>query len=220
MSEIYSALGDTEYGQILQGNVRFERFKPDCITNEVWVDVLGDDVNNLRHMQHTANITAWYIFEAESLGVPFTEEEQDLLMTTAFVHDFAEAIDGDVADPDKVDSDEVRDRELRSFVEVASSVTQYPELLADRVLPVMQGTHPLSRHFRAIEHIGYDQTAWEADYQSHQMGRIQRKHELSFPALHDLYHALRTLHEVVHPASLRDLASFADLPVIEKYIRS
>ncbi len=217
-SELYGLLGDTEYGQILQDNVRFGRFKPDCIPNEVWVDALGADVNNFQHMQNTAEITAWYIFQAEKLGAPMDRLDQSVLMMTAWTHDFAEAIDGDIPDPDKDHSQDAKEAEKQSWLTVMGSIVPAPELIGNVVFPVLHGESPLARDFRAIELIGYNETALRAVEQAHNLGELQMKHELSIPQLRALYGELVRLYDEVHPSCLQSLEAFRDLPVIEEYL--
>lgn len=219
MSELYHALGDTDYGEVLYENVRFSRFKPDWLENWMWCEMLGQDVNNYEHMEYTAGITAWYIYEAERLGTPFSKDDQDLLITTAFVHDFAEAIDGDIPDPEKKNDDAEKSQERRSFEAVASSVTDDPEGLANYVLPVIQGSHRLSRDFRAIEIIGYNETGEQAGYLASHMGEIQYKYDFDLRHLSDLFFNLRRLNEEVVSSCIDKLGTqFNDLPVVREYL--
>lgn len=219
MSDLHESLFTTEYGEILSQNVRFGRFKPEWLPNQVWVELLGDDVDNYKHMEYTASLTSWYIGEAARLEEPFSEDDADLLMLTAWTHDFAEAIDGDVPDPEKVDSLDVREQERRSFIEVASKVTEDPVKLANTVLPVIQGEHPLSRHFRAIEIIGYMETGKRAIRALKGMGELQHTYGYDFEQLHEIYHNLQSLgNEVIEVDTRRLKRDYPDFPVVRSYL--
>lgn len=217
MSEIYRDLGETYFGQELEANVRFARFKPDFVTNEQWCTMLGDDVNNYRHMEFTAGITAWYIYTAEELGHPFTEEEKDTLMLTAWTHDFAEAIDGDIPDPNKDHSEVAQSLErLSQFV-----VMQYvgAEDTVDVVMDVTQGKHPLSEHFRAIEHIGYGITGERAGAVMLDIQNWMDWFGYSEDEGDYLFHRLAWLNDEVTTHAYEDLRKdFIHLPVVLDYI--
>ena len=220
MSDFFESLQQTEHGETLANNIRFGRFKPDFLPNEVWVELLGDDVDNLKHMEYTAELTNWYIRQAWKLEEPFSLEDEHLLMTTAWVHDFAEAIDGDIPDPFKVDDEDTKATERRSFLTVASTVTDDPEGLADYVLPVMQGTHRLSRHFRAIEIIGYMETGRRALRASHGMGELQHTYGYTYEELHLIHQSLVSLGTEVIESDTKRLAElFPDFPVVMEYLR-
>lgn len=218
--QLYRDLGQNEYGQILQDNVRFGRFKPDDIDNETWVHVLGKDVNNLEHMEHTAGITAWYIFESERLGYPMRREDQATLMMTAWTHDFAEAIDGDIPDPHKVHSEEEHAKERRSWLRVMGSVSSTPELMGVAIFPVMFGEVDIARDFRAIEVIGYHDTALKAREQAHAMELDKKAPDQITPEEASLYLALVKLYIEVAPNSVKQLKQFKDLPVVAEYLRN
>src|SRR5690348_9689172 len=102
--ELYSTFAESHYGETLEAKTRFDVFKPDWATTELWCDVLGDDVNNLRHMAHTARIA-----EAFAQGEDLSTDTTDLLLKTAATHDWGEAIIGDIPLPDKTDDDEAKE---------------------------------------------------------------------------------------------------------------
>lgn len=218
MSDFYESLKQTEYGETLSSNVRFGRFKPETLENHVWVDILGADVDNLEHMEWTAGIASWYVYEAERLGSPLSEEDKDTLITTAWVHDFAEAIDGDIPDPYKDHTEDAKAKEKRSFIQVASSITDDPEKLGEKVFPVMYGTGELARHFRAIELIGYNETALRAGIECHHLGYVQEMYGVPVSDLRLTFMALVRLHDEVSPSARKSLEAFIDLPVVEEYL--
>lgn len=218
MSEIYADLEQTFYGQELEANVRFGTFKPDFVTNEEWCEMLGDDVNNYRHMEFTAGITAWYIEQSELLGHPFTQEEQDTLMLTAYTHDFAEAIDGDVPDPEKDTSEQAKALERFSHFAVAQYVAA--EDTTDLVMDVTQGKHDLSDHFRAIEVIGYLTSGIKAGDVMMEINKWRRHFGYTGTQADILFmHLDRMNDEVVTIETARLFEKFYQLPVVNKMMK-
>jgi hypothetical protein len=120
-------------------------------------------------------------------------------MLTAWTHDFAEAIDGDIPDPDKDHSDDAKGKEKRSFLTVMGSVFNYPEEVGYEVFPVMYGKGELARHFRAIEIIGYTETA-------------KRAASVNGEAYQKLY-------KDVYPNAIEQLREFSNLPVVAEYLK-
>ncbi len=55
--DIHLSFAETIHGQKLAENVRYERYKPDDVTNQRWVELLGADVNNLTHLTLTYGLT-------------------------------------------------------------------------------------------------------------------------------------------------------------------
>jgi hypothetical protein len=215
--QIYKSLANNEYGHTLNNEVRFGRFKPDFITNAQWVEMLGQDVNNLEHMEFTAGLTAWYIYRAKELGDPFTKEQENTLMTTAWTHDFAEAIDGDVADPDKDHSSESKRLERLSFFTVAKSVDAGH--LTNLVMDVTQGKHELSRHFRAIEVIGYATTGERAGEVMVDIENWKDWYGLTDDQANALFNNLEWLNNEVVSSAIENLHdNYRDLPVVEDFL--
>lgn len=219
MSDLYIELGHNEYGIKLENEVRYGSYKPENISNDVWTSVLGPDVNNYYHMEYTAGIAAWYIEESERLGEPFSKEEQELLMLTAYTHDFSEAIIGDIPQPEKTGSLQEQVEETMAHLAVMESVTPHPYVLSRPVLDVMQDRDPLSRHFQAIEFIGYHETGYRAGQEKHRTSEWGRHHGLSPIQELDLARTLDKLHTEVQGGSFMHLLqNMNDLPVINSYI--
>lgn len=161
--QLHQIFSESDFGKTLGGNIRFSDFKPVDIDNDTWVEVLGDDVNNLQHMPHTHRLVGRF-----SLAQHLKQEEVDILLTTAMTHDWGEAIDGDIALPFKTEADEAS--EQVSFRLIANDLLgKYEgEELSDMVWKVLnKDDKELGDKFRAIEYVGYNTTAMRAGY----MGR-------------------------------------------------
>jgi len=219
MKQYWEALGDNHYGEVLKNNVRFESFKPDIVTNGDWEYLLGDDVNQYRHMDHTATITSDYIAEHNRISRPLTWLDAYELLQCAWTHDFAEAIDGDVPDPEKDTSIEAQRLERLSFFTVAQSINA--QHLTEGVMDITQGRHRMSRHFRAIELFGYHQTAKRAQDEATNLVHRRPVIDFALPKKRMLtILGLNQLHDEVAPKAIAGLQNnFSDLPAVASYLR-
>lgn len=154
MFEIHDKFAASEYGRQLEQNIRFGDFKPEYVSNELWENLLGDDVNNLRHMPDTLRIARRFMRE-EKIG-------NELLKLTAITHDWGEAIVGDIALPDKEANPDHSIPEAEAYTRIAEELG-YSELLSE-VPDVIWGEHELSEPFRVIEFIGYCRTGFRAGF--------------------------------------------------------
>lgn len=161
--QLYEIFASSPYGNTLNSAIRFADFKPVDIDNSTWVEVLGDDVNNLRHMPHTYRLAARFCI-AQSLS----EEDTDTLIVTAITHDWGEAIDGDIALPFKTVANEIKEQESYRLIAEDLLGKYEGEELSDKVWSILdKEDKELGDKFRAIEYLGYNTTAMRAGY----MGR-------------------------------------------------
>ena len=162
--QLHRIFSESEYGKTLDNAVRFADFKPVDIDNQTWADVLGDDVNNLRHMPHTHRLVARFAVK-QSLS----EDTTNVLRAVAMTHDWGEAIDGDIPLPLKTKEDEVSEQESYRFIAEDLLGKYEGEELSDMVWKVLgKENEELGDAFRAVEYIGYNTTAMRAGY----MGRL------------------------------------------------
>lgn len=216
----YEKLEPTEYGQTLVNNVRWGSFKPVWMENKHWEHILGDDVNNYRHMGYTALLAEQYVERTRGWGYEMSEEDGQKLIDCAYIHDFPEAIDGDVPDPDKKFDKKTFAREKASMIKVLGSICTQNEAkeVAARVIPIMQGRSLLSHHFRAIEVIGYTETTKRANEQLYNMPRLITDLFLG-PGKADLLHCvLEDMATKVHAQNLDKLRQFKFLPAVSEYL--
>ena len=218
MSDFWIELAETEHGEQLMNQARFDSYRPEEVETDEWIQVLGNDVCNYHHMQHTAELTQWYMDESKALGQPFADEERELLELTAWTHDFSESLLGDVPDPEKKNDMFEQAEEYMAHVAVMSSVTDFPYVISRPVLDVMQGRDRVSKDWRAIEMIGYHQTAVKAGEEAAYISDWQVALGLEFKTARKLYHHLVQMHDEVAPRVLEGLEEFADLPVVSKYL--
>lgn len=157
--ELHRTFEQSEYGKTLAQRTRFDVFKPEWASTELWTDLLGDDVSNLNHMPHTYDLAKRFALY-EGLGQVATHN----LLVTAVTHDWGEAIIGDIPLPDKTNNDE--QNEKVAYAQIAYDLLGGVDggRLVNTVWPVLShGDKNLGDRFRAIEYIGYCTTAMRAE---------------------------------------------------------
>lgn len=166
LMEIHTAFEATEYGQILANNIRYARYKPEAVTNERWVELLGADVNNLTHLTLTYGLAVDFIRSMEQNQPGFFEaDEVDRLKVAALTHDWAEAIVGDTSYGDKTADHEQQEQtafreHFRNFAD--GRISSLIDDARSGIIFDHNGTSKLGRAFNAIEKVGYMRTALRA----------------------------------------------------------
>ena len=176
-SELNKKFAVTHYGEKLRSNIRYGPFKPSELSNAQWEKILGADVNNFNHLNLTLGLAKSFLSGCEKPQkkwegkVPekaiFTVKEKEALLLTAAVHDWGEAVIGDIPFPDKKKSDEELEMiYLRQIVHEVVGEGRYQkecDKLADTVESVLTGKDgKLSKAFSAIERVGYARTGFRA----------------------------------------------------------
>lgn len=163
---IHKAFEKTTFGKSLSENVRYAKYKPEHISNEQWTDLLGADVNNLTHMPLTYGIARAFVKHARVQQPDLLDpQEEEVLLTTALIHDWGEALTGDVSYGDKTDADEIS--EMAAFEEHLHEFYNGPDTaLIEAAREVVFDHHDqptkLGEVFNMIEHVGYMRTALRA----------------------------------------------------------
>jgi len=147
---LHRTFAESEYGQTLEQRTRFDDFKPDWVGTELWCDLLGDDVNNLRHMPYTLDIARVF---TRRLGIDLQESKK--LFQTAITHDWAEAVVGDIALPDKDEHSERLEREVYRTIAREILDKEVAIDLIDTVVPILDRKGELGDMFRCIEYLGF-----------------------------------------------------------------
>lgn len=179
-SEISRKFSSTDWGEILRNNARYSRFKPTEITTEEWKKILGGDVSNLDHLIVTKGIASGFIKGCDNPGnewqghlpeeAQFSPEEKQLLLLTATVHDWGEAIKGDIPFYEKKDKDHHEEMsELRIMINkilgemLEGEEKDEIEKITEQVIDVLTNTSSkLGKAFNAIERVGYVRTGIRA----------------------------------------------------------
>lgn len=167
LMDIHRAFAETEHGQALAAQVRYDRYKPAGVSNERWVELLGADVNNLTHMPLTYGLTQDMIRQLD-MHQPdiLSSEEAETLKVAALIHDWAEAIVGDITYSDKTLADEeVEKAELeKMLVQLAGKeATNLNALMLSAANEVVfSPDSKLGFVFNTVERVGYMRTAIRA----------------------------------------------------------
>jgi len=102
--DLHRLFAGSSFGERLANSARFTDFKPPDLLNDEWEDLLGADVNNLRHLVVTHQCARQFLaccanplpsWKGEvSEEATFSAEEQEMILLMALSHDWQEAIVG------------------------------------------------------------------------------------------------------------------------------
>ena len=161
---IHTSFAGTEFGKTLAERIRYEKYRPEGVTNDRWRELLGADVNNLSHLTLTYGLTRSFV---RRLGTSQAEllspHEETVLQTAALIHDWAEAIVGDVSFGDKTTDDDAVER--ASFeANLAKFYSGNATELIDEARKdvIFDHASKLGKMFNAVERVGYLRTALRA----------------------------------------------------------
>lgn len=167
--KIHRVFARSEYGKKLRDQVRFGPYKPQDLPNKEWEKILGRDVNNLYHMPFTAYMTRRFVNKCRAPGknwgknisphVTFYLEEEKSLVFAAQVHDWGEAVIGDIPAPFKTNADEEKELEIlkKMVIDLLSRRDKSLSLRVKKsVEEVMEDrSSKLGMAFDAVERMGY-----------------------------------------------------------------
>ncbi|MDO8657773.1 MAG: hypothetical protein Q7K55_03470 [Candidatus Levybacteria bacterium] len=171
---LYTKFAATEYGRSLGQKVRYDRYRPDSVSNNEWEKVLGPDVNNLKHLALTYGLTKHFV-EAQNASLSkqhpdlFTPQEQGILLVTAIVHDWGESVSGDWMFDLKTRANEEQEESVLAMLIAEIAEEEIDTRLSNHIIKKVLGdkTSKLGRAFNAIERLGYLRTgmrAWQQSY--------------------------------------------------------
>jgi len=130
IAETNPTFGETTFGEILKGRVRFGRYRPgyspdksetdksEGVAGEQWIKLLGPDVDNLRHHVVLWGIAREFLSfrerpkEERGPSPFFSKREWQILLVAVLVHDFPEAIGGDITFEKKTEEEAKREGEI------------------------------------------------------------------------------------------------------------
>lgn len=164
--EIHELFASSPYGKTLNERVRYNHYRPEEISNEEWIKILGPDVNNLEHLKTSYAVTQDFIYRARhphpewQFGeVSFSPEEEEVLCLTALIHDWGEVIVGDIAWHKKTkDHGEAELEVLRALIEELGRykfVDPVVEKMHRAANVAFKKEEHLGNAFEAIEYRGY-----------------------------------------------------------------
>lgn len=149
--ELHQTFSASEYGLLLEGNVRAGRFKPGWLSNAGWVELMGDNANNLHHMPYMHDVTLEFCHLTDA-----DRFSKRILTVTAMTHDWGEAIVGDIPAPFKTNDDTQIEHEAFKLIANKLLGEEEGDHITTTVWTVLLHQNPrLGDVFRAIEHFGY-----------------------------------------------------------------
>jgi len=163
--EIYQKYKESPAGQILSQRTRWNRFKPENISNEAWIKTLSLDADNLRHCLVIYGLTDWFISQQNNsdMSIKFDKKEKNLLLLTALSHDIPEGMTakGDISLEFKTDQDEQEELALikKAVIDVLDKDCDRHQIASEVKNCLEDKTSKLGHAFNAIENIGYLRTA-------------------------------------------------------------
>lgn len=213
--ELNQQFARTDYGLILDNEVRFGTFKPDFLANEEWVEMLGPDANNRAHMMRAYQLTRWAIAQEDLSNL-----DKYRMRLAAMTHDWGEAIVGDTPDPLKTAEGEELER--KAWLEVADSMLgeNKSSQLATQVWPIIfpMQQNKLSRLWRGIEYMGYMETGLKAARAAGRVESYAEQFGLTPYQEEDLLAKLRDMGGKVCSASLVKLQNYKNYNSVRSFL--
>jgi hypothetical protein len=165
---VHRVFADTEYGQRLSHQIRWERYKPEQVSNEQWQKLLGVDVNNLGHLALTGCMSRSFIrLMNDALPGYFSGEDGSVVVVAGYTHDWPEVIATDKTYSDRTPKDAENEKQvfkqyLKEFY--PGCPTEMEQIINRAVNEVIYSpsSQGLARDFNAIERVGYMRTALRA----------------------------------------------------------
>jgi len=154
------------HGETLSQKLRYDKYRHPSVSHKQWIDLLGRDVNNLEHLSLTRGIALGFVrYSQEHQPDLLTDDEAATLPLIASIHDWGEAITGDISFGDKTADNDVEEAHALDVVATEIYANNQPPELLDAAKAVVfdhEGQSKLGKIFFAIECLGYMRTAVNA----------------------------------------------------------
>lgn len=215
-TEVQERFGESNYGKILDANIRFQWFKEESISNTAWESLLGPDVNNLRHLNYSYRVARRFVarnhnpdFARDGSVSPeavFTLREKELFLFTSIVHDWGEAKTGDIQYGTKTDKDEAEEYEMlqQAIYELLPTAdTEAKTTIGNNVISILSDTDTkLGKAFHTMEQVGYVRTGLVAWERSKHLTDQDQRHGLHMLSLNVVGRHIPDLvaHATIYPA--------------------
>lgn len=195
--EIHERFSQTPDGQTLGQNIRYKWYKPDDMSREKWVHLMGKDVCNLEHMRISYAMTRRFIHDCITEGQHISLPDQEDLLLTAVSHDWGEAVHGDKKYDLKTQADHDAEMETLRGHSLNWLDDDVPGL-TDRICAAIHrtlgnGDPSLSEAFNVVERMGYVRTALQADRIAHATDNDELRERLQLLAANVVSHHTEVL---------------------------
>lgn len=165
--ELFDKFSESVYGKSLDGQARWNIYRPEHISQTEWIKLIGRDADNLQHMWLTQGITELFLkYDDGSLNI--TDEDADLLKTAATIHDWGESFNevtgtrGDIHYETKTNDDARSEQE--NFENIYDILMENSDVKRKHLILsiIFNKESRLGSIFNAIERVGYLRTAQKA----------------------------------------------------------
>jgi hypothetical protein len=164
-NEVEDHFRQSQYGAVLAEKVRYDKYRDPSVSTTEWVALLGRDVSNLEHLSLTRGIALGFVRHSQEHQPDLLDAEDAVVLPLiGSLHDWGEAITGDISYGDKSASDDAT--EVHALSVVADEL--YPDVAptyleqAKEVVFDHAGESKRGEIFFAIECLGYMRTALNA----------------------------------------------------------
>lgn len=166
-AQIDEAFSRSQYHESLAAISRFDLYMPEEVDGRQWEHWLGADVNGAKHLKVTYGLARAFLQKVEQdPAMPLSDDEKRMLQFASIVHDWGEAVVGDVNYDLKTESDEKKEVvELRKMLKVVLDA-RFDDQVIEEILGIVHFKKGrLGEMFNLIERVGYMRTglnAWES----------------------------------------------------------
>jgi hypothetical protein len=153
---------ESEYGNTLGEKVRYDKYRHPSVSTEDWVKLLGRDVSNLEHLSLTRGIALGFIRHSKTYQPDLLDTEDELVLPlTGSLHDWGEAITGDISYGDKTKNHDIEEALALDVVANSLYPDEFPALVEEAKAVVFDhdGETKRGKIFFTIECLGYLRTA-------------------------------------------------------------
>lgn len=162
-TEVSKNFQNSPYHPKLEATARFIRFIPEGWTNQQWESLFGADYNNARHMPLTYGLARRFVGALQLCPERprrLTREEIEIVLLSAAIHDWAEAVTGDVTYNNKNHLHEKREKVVLAEMLEELERERISGQLRERILEtVFNPSSELGHLFSAVEKVGYLRSA-------------------------------------------------------------
>ena len=218
--DIHDAFANSPYGDTLDSTIRYDRYRPEHIDQHEWTKTLGADVNGLRHMPITYGVTRVFLRDQREAradsSITLNEDEERILLLAAQIHDWQEAVVGDINFELRTAEDEEEEHTVFSemFDEFFdANDPQYKNVKFAVETTIFDRESKLGRAFNAVERAGYIRTGLRAYEKSKEVEDQELSEHLEWLSAGVLSNQITTLleYEQEYPFIARYLDECADV---------
>jgi hypothetical protein len=183
--KVQQTFTNSEFGPPMAAINRYDRYRSNSVSVDRWREWFGADVDGLKHLKLTYYLAKGFLIECKKPfswpgEVPeeasFSSQEQEVLLLAALVHDWGEAIAGDVSYALKETTD--KQIEVKAQKGIARKLFAEEDLVfwdkLNQALSITQESDSkLGQAFNMIERLGYLRTgvlAWQRGSQTESLG--------------------------------------------------